>query len=137
MVAVASAKKMRLRRGMEWSGAMRPARWVTATRVPMLSKRSTKRKTKMISKSADVEGAADVEVEGGLRDGGEGVGLGLPVELMEDEAGEHGAEDADEHGGADLQDLQDGDEEEAEEGEGGLGGAEVAEGDGGGRRWGR
>ena len=46
---VASAKRMRLRRGMEWSAAMRPARLVTATSVPRLSKRSTKKKTKTIS----------------------------------------------------------------------------------------
>jgi len=51
MVEVASAKKMRLRRGMVWSGDINPARCETATSVPMLSKRSTKRKTKMISKA--------------------------------------------------------------------------------------
>ena len=117
---------------MVWSGAMRPARSVTATSVPMLSKRSTKRKTKMISKSADVERARGCR--GGRRwpDGGEIVGGGLPVDLMAEDAEERGGEDADQHGCADAEDLQDGDEEEAEDGEGGRRGVEVAEGDGGG-----
>ena len=80
----------------------------------------------------DVEGSADVEVEGGGGDGGEAVVDGLPVDLMEDHSDEHGAEDADEHRGSDAEDLEDGDEEEAEECEGGGGCADVAEGDYGG-----
>ncbi len=45
----------------------------------------------------NVEGAEDVEVEGGGFDGGEVVGRGLPVDLVEDDADERGGEDADEH----------------------------------------
>ena len=44
---------------------------------------------------ADVECAADVEVEGCGVDGGEMVGRGLPVDLMAEDAEECGAEDSD------------------------------------------
>ena len=63
---------------------------------------------------SDVEGSTDVELEGGGGDGGEAVVDGLPVDLMEEDTEEHGAEDSDEHGGSDAEDLQDGDEQEAE-----------------------
>ncbi len=56
---------------------------------------------------ADVEGAGDVEVEGGLAEGAEIVVLGLPVDLVEGDAEGHGAEDSDEHGGSNFEDLQD------------------------------
>ena len=59
---------------------------------------------------ANVESAANIEVEGGGSDGGEAVVHGLPVDLMEEHSEEHGAEDADKHGGSDAEDLQDGDE---------------------------
>ena len=81
---------------------------------------------------ADVKCAGDVEVEGGGFDGGEVIGLGLPVDLVAEDAEECGAENADEHGGADAEDLQNGDEKEAEDGEDGLRSAQVAEGYGGG-----
>ncbi len=52
MVAVESASSTRLRRGIVPSGAVRPAFWLTATRVPTLSNTSTNRKTKTISTRA-------------------------------------------------------------------------------------
>jgi len=51
---------------------------------------------------ADVEGAADVQVEGGGADGGEIVGRGLPVDLVAEDAEESCGEDADELGRAGL-----------------------------------
>lgn len=78
---------------------------------------------------AVVDGSADVEMEGGSTDGGEGVGSRLPVKLVEEEAGEHGAKDTDEHECSDAKNLENGDEQETEDGESGLWGAEVAEGD--------
>jgi len=125
MVELASARKMRLRRNGV-GGAMRPARWVTATRVPMLSKRSTKRKTKIISKAPMWSARG---CRGGRRglDGGEVVVRGLPVNLVTEDAEKRSGEDADEHGGSHTEYLQDCDEQEAEDCQGGAGGAEVAE----------
>lgn len=44
---------------------------------------------------SNVESAADVEVEGRSGDGGETVAHGLPVDLVEEDAEKHGAENAD------------------------------------------
>ncbi len=130
MVAVASAKKMRLRRGMEWSGGHEVGAFGDGDEGADVVEEVDEEEDEDDLEGAVVEGAADVEMEGGVADGGEGVGGGLVVELVEEESGEHGAEDSEEHEGSDAEDLQDGDEEEAEDGEGGLGCAEVAEGDG-------
>ncbi len=54
-----------------------------------------------------MEGAGDVEVEGGLAEGAEiVVTTDSPVDLVEGDAEGHGAEDSDEHGARTL-DLQD------------------------------
>jgi hypothetical protein len=118
MVAVASAKKMRLSRGMVWSGDE------SADVVEEIDEEEDEDDLKC----ADVEGTGDVEVEGCGFDGGQAVRGRLPVNLMTEYAEEHRGEHADEHGGADAKDLQESDEDEAEESEGGLRGAEVAEG---------
>jgi hypothetical protein len=80
----------------------------------------------------EVEGAADVEVEGRCADG-EGVEGGrLVFDLMEEDAEGEGAEDSDEHGGFNFVGLEDGDEDDAEDGEEDGGGVQVSEGDDGG-----
>ena len=112
--------------------SMRPARLATATRVPMLSKRSTKRKTKMISKAPTFMAprrsrwsAVAVMARGSKA-------MGCQWSWSDDEAEQHGSEHAEQHSGADVEDLEHGDEGESEEGERGGGVVEIAERDGGG-----
>ena len=53
----------------------------------------------------DAEGAAEVEMEGGGAEVGEVEGGGVPGDLVGGDAKGHGAEDAEEHGGANAQGL--------------------------------
>ena len=133
MVATESVKRMRLSLGMRPSSPISPARRVTPTKVPILSNRSTNRKTNRISNSPipyrpektparsswKAVCAIAVEVVGLRREGDD----------AERPAGERGGEDADQDRALDLPRRQRGDDREAEQRQRGARRVQVAERD--------
>ena len=131
MVAIESVKRMRLSFGMRPSSPISPARRVTPTRVPILSNRSTNRNTNRISNSpipyAARKDPGEVELEGGLRDRGQVVGLRRERDEAERPAGERRGEDADQDRAAHLPRRQRGGHDQPEQSERGAGRVQVAE----------